>query len=144
MFPLPETVTRSEAASWVLRVSLLSFAEIENDPITHAKAFAKEHGGILLLKGCGTVVTDGDLTYIINRGCAGMATAGSGDVLAGILAGLCGYLPPNALTIASGAYLAGMAGELAQQKGNAISMTASDTAREIANAFCILSNSKNI
>lgn len=126
------------------RLTGLSVAEIENDPITHAKAFAKEHGGILLLKGCGTVVTDGDLTYIINRGCAGMATAGSGDVLAGILAGLCGYLPPNALTVASGAYLAGMAGELAEQKGNAISMTASDTAREIANALCILSNPKNI
>lgn len=122
------------------RLSGLSIDEIENDPIRHTKAFAKEFGVILLLKGCSTVVTDGDVTYITNRGCAGMATAGSGDVLAGVLAGLCGHLAPDALTVASGAYLAGMAGELAEGRGNAISMIASDTVREIADAVSLLSN----
>ena len=122
------------------RLSGLSIAEIENDPIAHAKAFAKQYGVILLLKGCCTIVTDGDVVYLSNRGSAGMATAGSGDVLAGILAGLCGYLAPTALTVASGAYLAGMAGELAEQKGNAISMVASDTVGEIRNALSILTN----
>jgi len=47
---------------------------------------------------------------------------------------LCGYLTPNALTVAAGAYLAGRAGELAEQSQNAISMVASDTVRHIAAA----------
>ena len=124
------------------RLSGHSIAEIESDPIAHAKAFAKEYSVILLLKGCSTIVTDGEVTYLSSRGSAGMATAGSGDVLSGVLAGLCGYLTPDALTVVSGAYLAGMAGELAEQKGSAISMVASDTAHELANAVRILSHSQ--
>lgn len=116
------------------RLCGLPIGEIQKDPVAHAEAFAKEYGVCLLLKGCCTVVTDGNVTYLCNRGCAGMATAGSGDVLSGILAGLCGYLPPNALTVAAGAYLAGRAGELAEQSQNAISMVASDTVRHIAAA----------
>lgn len=126
------------------RLSGKAIAEIESDPIEHTKAFAKQYGVILLLKGCCTVITDGTAVYLSNRGSAGMATAGSGDVLSGILAGLCGYLPPDAFTVAAGAYLAGVAGELAEQKTNAVSMIASDTARELANAIRILSNPKNI
>lgn len=124
------------------RLSGLAIKEIEADPIAHAKAFAKEYNVILLLKGCCTVVTDGEVTYLSERGSAGMATAGSGDVLSGVLAGLCGYLPPDARTASAGAYLAGMAGELAEEKENAISMVASDTARELANAVRILSHSE--
>ncbi len=124
------------------RLSGLSITELESDPIAHAKSFAKEYGVILLLKGCCTIVTDGDVTYLSNRGCAGMATAGSGDVLSGILAGLCGYLEPDAKTVASGAYLAGLAGELAEKKSGEVSMVASDTVCEIANAARILSNSQ--
>ena len=119
-----------------------SIKEIESAPIAHAKQFAKEYGVILLLKGCTTVITDGEVVYLCNRGCAGMATAGSGDVLAGILAGLCGYCHANATTVAAGAFLAGLAGELAQQKRGSISMLASDTVGEIANAIQILSNSR--
>lgn len=123
------------------RLTGLSISEIESDPIALAKAFAKEYGVILLLKGCTTIVTDGDAVYLSNRGSAGMATAGSGDVLAGVLAGLCGYLEPNALTVAAGAYLAGRAGELAEKKRGAVCMVASDTVLEIANAVHILTNS---
>ena len=122
------------------RLSGLSVAQIEEDPITHAKVFAKKYGIILLLKGCCTVVTDGDMVYLSNRGSAGMATAGSGDVLSGILAGMCGYLVSDAFTIASGAYLAGMAGERAEEKYGAISMVASNTAGEISNALAYLKN----
>lgn len=122
------------------RLSGLSISEIESDPIPHATAFAKEYGVILLLKGCTTIVTDGNTVYLSSRGSAGMATAGSGDVLTGVLAGLCGYLEPNARTVASGAYLAGIAGELAEEKQGAVSMLASDTVGEIANTMCILKN----
>ena len=86
-------------------------------------------------EGTCTVVTDGDETYLVNRGCAGMATAGSGDVLSGILAGLLGYALPTPLTVACGAYLAGLAGELAERDVNPISMLASDTVAHISKAI---------
>ena len=64
-----------------------------------------------------------------------MATAGSGDVLSGILVGILGYNEPNVLTVAGGAYLAGLAGELAQKNLNDISMRASDTISKIPEAI---------
>ncbi len=109
-------------------------AEIAADPIRIAERFAHEWGVILLLKGTCTVVTDGEETLLVDRGCAGMATAGSGDVLSGILAGLLGYAPPTVKTVACGAFLAGLSGELAQRDTNAISMMASDTVAHIAEA----------
>ena len=64
-----------------------------------------------------------------------MATAGSGDVLSGILVGILGYNEPNVLTVAGGTYLAGLAGELAQKNLNDISMRASDTISKIPEAI---------
>jgi NAD(P)H-hydrate epimerase len=64
-----------------------------------------------------------------------MATAGSGDVLSGILVGLLGYAPPTALTVAAGAWIAGRAGELAEKYTNSVSMLASDTFLQIAAAI---------
>lgn len=123
------------------RISGIPIAKILQDPIGVAKAFAKEHGVCLLLKGTCTVVTDGEETYLVNRGCAGMATAGSGDVLSGILAGLLGYAPPTPLTVACGAYVAGLAGELAERHVNPISMLASDTVAHIGQAISIITRS---
>ena len=57
-----------------------------------------------------------------------MATAGSGDVLSGILAAVAGWLPDPLKAAAAAAWINGKAGELAQEKTNAYSMTAGDTA----------------
>ena len=116
------------------RLSGLSIEQIEADPISCAKTFAKEYGVILLLKGCCTAVTDGEVVYLCNRGGAGMATAGSGDVLSGVLAGLHGFVPVSARSVACGAYLAGRAGELAEKESTSISMTASDTVARLPDA----------
>ena len=115
-----------------------SVREILENPIAIASDYAKKHGVCLLLKGSTTVVTDGNETYLVDRGCAGMATAGSGDVLSGVLAGLLGYLPPSPLTVACGAYLAGLAGELAEADLNPISMLASDTVAHIGKAVSFI------
>jgi NAD(P)H-hydrate epimerase len=116
------------------RLCGIPIAEIQKDPVGYAEQYAKETGVILLLKGACTVVTDGDVTYLVNRGCAGMATAGSGDVLSGVLAGLLGFAPPTPLTVACGAYVAGRAGELAEMDVNPVSMLASDTVAHIGKA----------
>ncbi len=115
-----------------------SIAEIAADPVGVAERFAREYGVTVLLKGACTVVSDGETTYFVNRGCAGMATAGSGDVLSGILAGLLGFCSPTAKTVACGAFIAGLAGELAERDSNPISMLASDTVAHIAEAVGML------
>lgn len=109
------------------RLSGVPLEEIQKEPLRVAQEFAAAYHVILLLKGTATVVTDGTETYLCDRGCAGMATAGSGDVLSGVLCGLMGYCPPTAGAVCMGAWLAGRAGELAQAQSNAVSMTAGDT-----------------
>ena len=117
------------------RLSGFSINEIEKDKSNLTKKFAKKYNVILLLKGPITLITDGSQIIEVNRGCPGMATAGSGDVLSGILVGLLGYNAPSVLTIAAGAYIAGLAGEFAQKEINDISMIASDTVHHIPEAI---------
>ena len=117
------------------RLSKIKVEDIKKDEITIAKDFAKKYDVILLLKGPTTVVTDGEKVYLVKRGCPGMATAGSGDVLSGILVGLLGYNEPDILTVATGAYLNGIAGEIAQEKYTDISMIASDTVKCLPEAI---------
>ena len=114
----------------------LPVEKIQDDPIGAAKDYAKDTNTTVLLKGPATVVTDGTRIFITDRGCAGMATAGSGDVLSGIAAAVCaygrketssGYEKDNCLAAAVSAYINGAAGELAQERFGSISMTASDT-----------------
>lgn len=105
------------------------FEDFRGDLIASAKKYAKSTGAILLLKGATTIVTDGDTTYLVDRGCSGMATAGSGDVLSGILAGICGYVEDDELLlgVAAGAYIAGLAAEIATRDIPEVSMIARDT-----------------
>ena len=113
------------------RLSGYGMDAILSDPIGTSMRYAKENGVCLLLKGACTVVTDGEQVILIDRGCAGMATAGSGDVLSGVLAGLLGYNGVSVMTAACGAYVAGLAGEMAEKEKGAISMLASDTVSKI-------------
>ncbi len=117
------------------RLSGVKITDMLADPVRYAAEYACCSGATILLKGTATVVTDGAETYIVNRGCPGMATAGSGDVLSGILAGLLGYNASTPKTVACGAYIAGLAGELAQAASNPISQTAGDTASHIPQAI---------
>ena len=117
------------------RLSKIDIEEIKKDSINIAIKFAKKYNIILLLKGPITIVTDGNKAYLVKRGCPGMATAGSGDVLSGILVGLLGYNEANSLTVATGAYLNGLAGEIAESKYTDISQMAHDTIEFIPEAI---------
>jgi len=112
--------------------------EILSDPIGSACSFSKKYGCITLLKGSATVITDGKAVYISDTGCPGMATAGSGDVLSGIVLGICAQNPVREemlLNTAVGAYINGRAGELAETECGAVSMTASDTVNKIGSVI---------
>ena len=118
------------------RLNASSVQEVLEAPVAMAEGFAREYGAIVLLKGSATVVTDGNDTWLTDRGCPGMASAGSGDVLSGILAALCAWLPDDLLrATAAAAWINGRAGELAQEKSSDISMTAGDTARALPEVF---------
>lgn len=116
------------------RLSGYTAEEILNNPVELAQVFADKYKVILLLKGTTTIITDGFKTELVNRGCAGMATAGSGDVLSGIIAGLCGFNEPSVDMVSCGAYINGFAGEMAST-GNYISMISSDTINYISKAI---------
>lgn len=112
-----------------------SMNDIKLSPIALASDYAKKNNCTVLLKGHETIITNGQMAIINKKGCAGMATAGSGDVLSGILTALLGWGKDYDCEIlaAASAYIAGLAGELAQSQSCDISMTASDT------AHCVLS-----
>lgn len=112
-----------------------SVDEIINDPIASAEKFATENNVIIVLKGPTTIITDGRKTYLCNRGCAGMATAGSGDVLSGIMVGVLGQKTNNLLlSVAYATYINGLAGEFAQKEFTDICMTSKDTVTKIPDA----------
>ena len=118
------------------RLSGLTVREIQQDPVGAAEAFAGKMGTVVLLKGPATVVTDGRETLLTDRGCPGMATAGSGDVLSGVLTAVCAANPEKPLlSAAAAAWVNGRAGEIAQERLGAVSMIASDTARAIREAL---------
>ena len=109
------------------RLSGLPMEEIQTSPIISAENYAKDTGVILLLKGTSTIITDGERTFIVDAACPGMATAGSGDVLSGILSAVCAYINDPLMAVTAGAYINGKAGETAEKKTNPVSMIASDT-----------------
>ena len=88
----------------------------EQDRIAGAEALARQTGTIVLRKGHETVITDGRRTYVNRTGNAGMATGGSGDVLAGILVSLLGQKVPPLEAAAAAAWLHGRAGDLAANR----------------------------
>ena len=109
---------------------------IQNSPIDCAKKYAKESGAVVLLKGTSTIVTDGEKVQIITTGSPGMATAGSGDVLSGIITSLLGQNPDSVFDMTClGAYINGKAGEFAAKEFGEISMVAGDTARTVASVI---------
>ncbi|MBR1868268.1 MAG: NAD(P)H-hydrate dehydratase, partial [Clostridia bacterium] len=130
---------RATKASLILTPHVKEFArllkcevsEVLRDQITLAEKYAEETRSILLLKGPTTIITDGKRTNLVEVGCPGMATAGSGDVLSGILSATCAFVEDNFTATTVSAFINGKAGEAAQKETNAISMTAGDTVSKI-------------
>lgn len=101
--------------------------EVGEDKAGEARDFATAHGCILVLKGHRTLVAcpDGEI-YVNQTGNPGMASGGTGDVLAGMIAAFLaqGFEPARAVTAA--VYLHGLAGDLAAQALGEYAMTAAD------------------
>lgn len=96
------------------------------DRIEAATSLAKDLGVIVLLKGHRTIITDGDICYLNTTGNPGMATGGSGDVLAGMIAGLVGQGITPIQAAACSAWLHGAAGDLCAEELGQYGMLPSD------------------
>jgi NAD(P)H-hydrate epimerase len=108
------------------RLTNYSVNEISNNLIQYGKEFVSKYNVTLLLKGPTTLVFDKERTYFINNGNSGMATAGSGDVLSGIIASLLAQ-GLNTFDAASlGAFIHGLSGDLASIDKTEYSLIAGD------------------
>ena len=114
------------------RLSALSVDYIQRNRISAARSFAREYGVTLILKGAATVITDGDRLYINSTGSSALAKAGSGDVLAGLLASIMAYSSDPLVASALGVYLHGKAGDTLAEKLSEFAVTPSDLPIEIA------------
>ncbi len=110
------------------RISGISTSEIQANRIQSAARFSRENNLTLVLKGARTLIAFPDESVTINpTGNPGMATAGSGDVLTGIIAGLIGQGLETRSAVIAGVYLHGLAGDIyAFEKGSEISLIAGD------------------
>lgn len=89
---------------------------LTEDRVASAADFAARNGVILLLKGHHTIITDGVRCYRNMTGNPGMATGGSGDVLAGIVTALLGQGLQPLDAAACGAWLHGAAGDICAEE----------------------------
>jgi NAD(P)H-hydrate epimerase len=137
----PHTVEMARILSDVKANITVKCMSIERDRIETASSFAAESTSYIVLKGVPTVTADPEGNTFINpTGSPSMATAGSGDVLTGIIASLIGQgLPPLYATIL-GVYLHGLTGEIAATKTGLHSTVASDLIDNINPAIGFLLN----
>ena len=111
--------------------------EVKSNREELALNFSKEYNVIVVLKGHNTIVasSDGDLLYNDTLGNAGMATGGSGDVLAGVIASLTAQGLDPFKSACSGVYIHALAGDITKEKFGEISMLPTDIIDCLPEAF---------
>lgn len=108
-------------------------------PIDIALDYAVKMNVYMVLKGARTVTaTPKGYVYINTTGNAGMATAGSGDVLTGMIASIMGQCDDTALAIKTAVYMHGLAGDAGAARLGQHSLTAGDLIDAIPNAYKII------
>lgn len=105
------------------------------EKLEKAQQFVKEHHLILVVKGAHSLIISEEEIYINNTGNPGMATAGSGDVLSGVITALISqqYAPLTAAVF--GVYLHGRAGDIATESVGFEGLVAGDLAQHMGSAF---------
>ena len=111
--------------------------EWKNDfeKLKKVKAFSKKYGFVIVIKGANTITVFEDKLYVNTTGNPGLATAGSGDVLTGIITGLIsqGYHPLSATIF--GVYLHGKSADIAIQYFGYQSLVASHVINYLGEAY---------
>ncbi|MHC4744199.1 MAG: NAD(P)H-hydrate dehydratase [Planctomycetota bacterium] len=100
-----------------------------------ATQFAQRTGAIVVLKGAGTVVTDGEKVYTNKTGNPGMATAGSGDVLTGMITALIGQGMDSLEATILAVHTHGKAADIAVEAITQTSLIATDIIEYLSQAW---------
>lgn len=108
------------------RILGISPNDLHKNRIDIARNFAKKYACIVVLKGRHSLVTNGKEVYVNNTGNPGMATAGSGDVLTGIITALLGQGMEAFYAAKLGVYLHGLSGDIAVEELTHNGLIASD------------------
>jgi len=124
--------------NWVLtphpgeaaRLLGITIKEIESDRFSSVKALQKKYGGVVVLKGAGTLIFDGSEMVINTTGNPGMASGGMGDVLSGVIAALLAQGLSLSQSARLGVWLHGKAGDIAAKEGER-GLLASDLLRPL-------------
>ena len=118
------------------RLTGKNIAELQANRQKTALTYAMAWGHVVVLKGAFTVIAAPDgRAVLLPFANSGLASAGTGDVLAGTIVALRGQGLGAFEAAAAGAYLHGLAGELARQQFGAAGMAAGDVARALPEAF---------
>jgi NAD(P)H-hydrate epimerase len=114
----------------------LKVDDVQEDRFGMARMAADKLNAVVVLKGAGTVVAAPGVPLAVNlTGNPGMAAAGSGDVLAGLIAGLLGQGMAPYGAACAGVWLHGRAGDLAAAEKSQASMMASDLIEKVSDAL---------
>ncbi|WP_299224008.1 NAD(P)H-hydrate dehydratase [uncultured Psychroserpens sp.] len=105
------------------------------DKLKKVKIFSKKHNAVIVIKGANTITVYNDKCYINSTGNPGLATAGTGDVLTGIITGMIaqGYHPLHATLF--GVYLHGRSADIAVEDLGYQSMIASHIIEALGEAY---------
>ncbi len=130
--PLHETVILTPHPKEASRLLNVSVDKILNNKEYYAKEISKKYKCITVLKGHNTIVCSKDLEIYVNHtGNSSLAKAGSGDVLAGIIAGLLAQKCEPYYAAKLGVYLHGLCGDIAKNDLSEYGVLASDLLRYI-------------
>lgn len=118
------------------RLTNTSIPSLTANPISTAEEFAQKHGVTLVLKGAPTITSDPNGNVWINStGNPGMATAGMGDVLTGIIAGLIAQNMQSETAAVLGVYLHGLAGDITAEAVGMHGLIAGDVLKSVPQAI---------
>ncbi len=124
------------------RLTGLSVEAIQSDRANIARAFAHEHDLTLVLKGANTVVANGNsnAVYINSTGNSGLSKGGSGDLLAGIVAGFIAQGMPIPVACNAAVYVHGYLGETVSEELSVRGMLPSDMVNSLASTLGAFEN----
>lgn len=113
------------------RLLATTTAAVQADRPAAVAALQARYGGVVVLKGAGTLIHDGQRCRICSAGNPGMASGGMGDVLTGVIASLCAQGLAAADAAATGVLLHGLAGDAAARAGGERGLLAGDLLPEL-------------
>ncbi len=135
--PIPAGTVITPHAAEAARLLAATVADVQADRPAAARALADRVGGVAVLKGAGSVVADATRVIgVCAHGNPGMASAGMGDVLSGVIGALLaqGHGPADAAAL--GTCLHSLAGDRAADRLGQVSLLATDLLPEMIELLC--------